>query len=126
MLAAREIFGRPGISIMLPAMATTKPAPLERLASVTLRVQPVGAPIFFGSSEREYCVFAIQTGSFAIAPFGVLAEFCARLLAEGCARAAVDVDHYLADFFFQGIFWSVDRLRFGLGIGGYRFHHAFG
>ena len=47
MLAAREIFGRPGISIMLPAMATTKPAPLERLASVTLRVQPVGAPIFF-------------------------------------------------------------------------------
>src|SRR5215831_16309373 len=63
--AARETFGSPGISIMLPEIATTKPAPAESDAFVTLRVQPLGAPRSFGLSESEYCVFAIHTGSFA-------------------------------------------------------------
>src|SRR5579871_1228553 len=52
--AARETLGRPGMSIMLPEMTTTKPAPAEREALVTLRFQPVGAPSFLGSSDREY------------------------------------------------------------------------
>src|SRR5437763_1832131 len=62
--AAREIFGRPGISIMLPAIATTKPAPAESDALFTFRVQPVGTPRLLGSWDSEYCVFAIQTDSF--------------------------------------------------------------
>src|ERR1051325_6627488 len=61
--AARETLGRPGISIMLPEITTTKPAPAESDAFVTLRVQPVGAPRRLGSSESEYCVFATQTGN---------------------------------------------------------------
>src|SRR5258708_8740780 len=61
---AREIFGRPGISIMLPAITTTNPAPAESEALVTLSVQPAGAPRRFGSSDKQYCVLAIQTGNF--------------------------------------------------------------
>src|SRR5258708_23877005 len=61
---ARETFGRPGISIMLPEITTTKPAPADSEALVTLSGQPVGAPKRFGSSEREYCVLAMQTGNF--------------------------------------------------------------
>ena len=39
------------------------PAPTEARTSRTGSVQPVGAPISFGSDEIEYCVFAMQTGS---------------------------------------------------------------
>ena len=42
------------MSIMLPAMGTRKPAPAESATSLMFRVQPVGAPSFFGSSENEY------------------------------------------------------------------------
>src|SRR5258707_1139576 len=62
-LAARETLGRPGISIMFPAIATMNPAPAERDASLMLSVQPEGAPRSLGLSENEYCVFAMQTGS---------------------------------------------------------------
>ena len=62
--AARETLDRPGMSIMLPEITTTKPAPAESDAFVTFRVQPVGAPRRLGSSDKEYCVFAMQTGSF--------------------------------------------------------------
>src|ERR1700737_3833412 len=61
---ARETFGRPGISIMLPAITTTNPAPAESEALVTLSVQPAGAPRRFGSSDKEYWVLAMQTGNF--------------------------------------------------------------
>src|SRR5215470_12087788 len=64
-LAARETLGKPGISIMLPAMATMNPAPAERDASLMLSVHPVGAPSSLGLSENEYCVLAMQTGSLA-------------------------------------------------------------
>src|SRR5215467_8341758 len=60
--AARETFGRPGINIILPEITTTKPAPAESEAFVTLRVQPVGAPSRLGSSDKEYCVLAMHTG----------------------------------------------------------------
>ncbi len=43
---------------------TTNPAPAESEAFVTLSVQPVGAPSRLGSSDKEYCVLAIQTGNF--------------------------------------------------------------
>src|SRR6266481_4771438 len=61
---ARETFGRPGMSIMLPEITTTNPAAAESEALVTLSVQPVGAPRRFGSSDKEYCVLAMQTGNF--------------------------------------------------------------
>src|SRR5215471_127331 len=63
MLAARETLGSPGMSIMLPAITTTKPAPAESEASVTFKVQPEGAPRSFGLSEKEYWVLAMHTGS---------------------------------------------------------------
>ena len=62
---ARETFGRPGMSIMLPEMTTTNPAPAESEALLTLSVQPVGAPRRFGSSDSEYCVLAMQTENFS-------------------------------------------------------------
>jgi hypothetical protein len=45
---ARETFGRPGISIMLPEITTTKPAPAE-LDFATVR--PERFEIFFGEFE---------------------------------------------------------------------------
>ena len=80
MAAAREIFGSPGMSIMFPAITTTKPAPEDSDASVMFSVQPVGAPINFGLSDREYCVFAMHTGNFA-KPH---APYC-RSFAEACS-----------------------------------------
>src|SRR5437870_12603075 len=62
--AARETLGSPGMSIMLPEITTTNPAPAESDALVTFRVQPLGAPSSLGLSDREYWVFAMQTGSF--------------------------------------------------------------
>ena len=43
-------------------MATMKPAPAETLRLRTATRKPLGAPSFAGSSEKEYCVFAIQIG----------------------------------------------------------------
>jgi len=63
MSMARGWPGRPGISIMLPEIATTKPAPADSEASFTCKVQPVGAPINLGLSVSEYLVLAMQTGS---------------------------------------------------------------
>ena len=60
---ARGAFDRPGISIILPAIMTTKPAPAESETSVIRSVQPVGAQSNLGLSESEYYVFAMQTGS---------------------------------------------------------------
>jgi len=62
MARALLVLGRPGMSIMLPQMTTRKPAPAEREMSVTWRVQPVGAPMSLGLSEREYWVLAMQMG----------------------------------------------------------------
>ena len=50
------------MSIMLPAIGTMKPAPADNDTSLMRRVQPVGAPVFLGSSLKEYCVFAMQMG----------------------------------------------------------------
>ena len=50
------------MSIMLPQMMTRKPAPADSAASVTVSVQPFGAPNIFGLSEIEACVFAMQIG----------------------------------------------------------------
>ena len=63
MAKAREVLGRPGMSIIAPEMTTRKPAPAERAMSVTWRVQPVGAPGSLGSSLSEYWVLAMQIGS---------------------------------------------------------------
>src|ERR1700739_4304577 len=60
---ARDTFGKPGISIMLPEITTTNPAPEESDASVTCSCQPFGAPMRFGLSENEYCVLAMHTGN---------------------------------------------------------------
>ena len=62
MFMARVALGRLGMSIIAPEVATRNPAPAESDISVTRSVQPVGAPILFGSSESEYWVFAMQTG----------------------------------------------------------------
>src|SRR5260370_28861765 len=59
---AREIFGRPGISIMLPAITTTNPAPAESDAFEKLCVQPAGAPRCFGTADKELRYLAIETG----------------------------------------------------------------
>ena len=55
------VLGRPGMVMISPQMATTKPAPAESLTSRTGTTWPVGAPRRLGSVENEYCVLAMQT-----------------------------------------------------------------
>src|SRR4029079_7615318 len=43
-LCACGTLPRPGISIIAPAMATTNPAPAERVTSLIVSVQPAAAP----------------------------------------------------------------------------------
>ena len=46
-----------------PQITTTNPAPAESRTSRIGTTWWVGAPRRFGSVEKEYCVFAMQTGS---------------------------------------------------------------
>ena len=62
MFSAAGCLGRPGMVIIFPARATTKPAPALIRRARTVRVKSFGAPSFFASSERLYCVLATHTG----------------------------------------------------------------
>jgi hypothetical protein len=58
--SAAGLEGRPGILIMVPAIGIINPAPAAMSNSRILRVNPEGRLVSLGSSEREYCVFAMQ------------------------------------------------------------------
>ena len=60
--SAAGTFGSPGIVIISPAYATMKPAPALTFIPLIVMRKEEGAPVFFGSSENEYWVFAMQTG----------------------------------------------------------------
>jgi len=62
MRSAAGTLGRPGMVIILPQIATIKPAPLARRTSLTWTLWPLGAPIAVGSVEKDICVLAIQIG----------------------------------------------------------------
>src|SRR5437660_7527869 len=62
MLSAAGVLPSPGMVMISPASATTNPAPAEGRMSRTCSVKPVGAPSLVASSEKEYCVFAMQPG----------------------------------------------------------------
>ena len=62
MRSAAGTRGRPGMVMMSPQIATTKPAPAESRTSRTGTMWPVGAPRRVGSAEKEYYVLATQTG----------------------------------------------------------------
>ena len=54
--------GRPGMVMISPVSATTKPAPAETFAYLMVTVKSSGAPSFVGSSVKLYWVLAMQTG----------------------------------------------------------------
>ena len=62
MLSAAGTFGRPGMVMISPVSATTKPAPADTFTLRTVTVKPSGRPSLDASSEREYWVLAMQTG----------------------------------------------------------------
>ena len=62
-MTAAGTLGSPGMDIMEPQTITTNSAPLDNLTSLIVNVWPEGAPFNFGSVEKLYCVFAIQTGN---------------------------------------------------------------
>lgn len=62
MRSAAGDLGRPGIVRISPVRTTIKPAPAEIFTFLIVTVKFSGAPNFVGSSEKLYCVFAIQTG----------------------------------------------------------------
>ena len=66
---AAGTLGSPGIVIIEPVSATINPAPADTLSSLTVMVNPVGAPSSVASSENEYWVFATQIGSLSYPSF---------------------------------------------------------
>ena len=84
--SAAGVFGRPGMVMMSPVRATMKPAPALTRKLRTVTVKPSGAPSRVGSSDREYCVFAIHTGrSPKPKSKSCLACFCAAGVRMACA-----------------------------------------
>ena len=59
--SAQGTRGSAGMRMMSPVSATRKPAPAASSKSRTETVKPFGLPSFAGSSEIEFCVFAMQT-----------------------------------------------------------------
>ena len=60
--SAEGVFGRPGIVMMSPVRITMKPAPAHRWISLTWMTKFSGAHRSVASSEKLYCVLAIQIG----------------------------------------------------------------
>ena len=54
--------GSPGMVRISPVRTTTNPAPALTRRPLTVTVKSSGVPPFAGSSEKLYCVFAMQTG----------------------------------------------------------------
>ena len=63
MESAAGTFGRPGMVMISPQMATTNWAPAESRTSRTGMEKPVGAPLESGLVENEYWVLAMHTGN---------------------------------------------------------------
>src|SRR6476620_1423193 len=60
--SADGVLLRPGIVMISPARATTKPAPADGETSRMVRRKPLGRPSLVASSLKLYCVLAMQTG----------------------------------------------------------------
>ena len=75
MLFAAGTLGKPGIVIISPVNATKNPAPIDGFNSRIVIVNPSGRPNNVGSSDNEYCVFAIQIGSLSH-PFSTNVLIC--------------------------------------------------
>ena len=72
---------RPGISIMLPAIATTNPAPADSVTSLMVSVHPDGAPIIAGAA------FA----GAALAPGEIAERFEAEVLSDAALDERIDL-----------------------------------
>ena len=83
--SAAGTFGKPGMVIISPQTATTKPAPADNRTSRIGTICPVGAPSAAGSVEKLYCVFAMQTGRWPYPAFSQSASWRSTL---GSATAA--------------------------------------
>ena len=57
--------GSPGMVGIFPRMGNRNPAPTLARMSSTEITKSVGAPLSFGSSLKEYCVFAMHIGSLS-------------------------------------------------------------
>ena len=73
-LSAEGTLGNPGIVIIDPQITTTNSAPLDNLTSLTFKLCPIGAPFNLGSTEKLYCVLAIQIGKFEYPAFSILSS----------------------------------------------------
>ena len=71
MLSAAGTFGSPGIVMIFPARTTINPAPDFISTFLTCILYLLLHSKFFGSSEKEYCVLAIQTGNFPYPNFSI-------------------------------------------------------
>jgi hypothetical protein len=94
---------------MSPEMTTINPAPAESDASVTRRVQPVGAPRTLGSSVNEYLSFGDANREFRVTPFRELLQLGFCSIAEGDITRSIYFSRDLLNFLDDGLVRIVRR-----------------
>ena len=65
MRAAAGTFGKPGMVMILPHIATIKPAPADNRNSLTVILKFLGLPVSLGLSDNDLGVLATQMGNFS-------------------------------------------------------------
>ena len=65
MFSAAGCFGKPGIVIIFPVKMTINSAPAFKYTSLTWIVNGSLHYKFFGSSDKEFCVLAMQIGKLS-------------------------------------------------------------
>ena len=96
---------------MLPAIATTNPAPADKRHIVHLQSPARGRAHRLGIVGERILRLGNAHRQPAVAPFGVLGELWPRLVAEDRTRCAVNLHGDFADLFFERIFQRVDGLN---------------
>ena len=109
MRSAAGTRGRPGMVLMSPQMAVTKPAPAASRTSRTGRTWPSGAPRKAGSAEKLDCVLAMQHRELGRAELLEAGERLLDLRREHHFPCAIDLEGDAADLVGQRQFVGVER-----------------
>ena len=90
-LSAAGTLGSPGIVNIFPVIITINSAPAFKITSCTCILNGSKHSKFLGSSEKEYCVLAMQTGNLSY-PFSFMNFIFA------CASSVISIPMAKIDF----------------------------
>lgn len=86
---------------ILPARATTNPAPAESLTSLTVKLTALRRAFTFGRRKQSSAFWAMQSGNFSVTLAFKLGQFAYGFVREGNPAGSVNFFGNQADFFLQ-------------------------